>query len=303
MDRPTGKTMDCYVEMVSHAEALSTFKHFQHRFNTGRPPKIGDRHIDISLSSQAELMANLFPRASCINWSGQTPVLYETDNPYNSGYHGFLTSEEMTMTCKHAETPSRSPFAQRVFNRCYESIISTLHKYPWHALEYVSLAERNVLFTSTLTCIKSLMRTLRRGAVPSIYLNRQLLAELICAGLTNPGFTHVQHTAICDTVERAGFPDLLGTVPFTKLGNNLATYWPFEVLNKKPTASSEMLEWYVMLLRQATMPQATSLYEIVQAGNRANVNPFGDLKVEYAGNPKEISMKRPVWPSGTSLTT
>ncbi|KAK5747380.1 hypothetical protein LTR17_000020 [Elasticomyces elasticus] len=39
-----------------------------------------------------------------------------------------VLAEEIVMVIKHAETPHRSPFAQRAIIRVYESHISTLHK-------------------------------------------------------------------------------------------------------------------------------------------------------------------------------
>ncbi len=61
MDRSTGKTMDCYVEFYSTPDAracansLGLRPHGQNR--------IGDRVIDIHLSSQEDLLKELFPKA------------------------------------------------------------------------------------------------------------------------------------------------------------------------------------------------------------------------------------------------
>lgn len=107
MERSTGKTMDCYVELESDAEAIYTVNNYQHRCMNGRAPRIGDRHIEMEVSSQEALMKELFPRAKCVKWDGQSPTVYKTNEPFNSGFNGFLTGEEMVMVQKHAETPQR----------------------------------------------------------------------------------------------------------------------------------------------------------------------------------------------------
>lgn len=107
MERSTGKTMDCFVELSTEHEAHKVFDRFHHRSSNGKAPRIQDRHVQIEISSQAAMMRELFPRAKCVTWEGQVPLVFTPKEAYDSGFRGFLTSEEMTMTLKHAQTPSR----------------------------------------------------------------------------------------------------------------------------------------------------------------------------------------------------
>lgn len=128
MERSTGKTMDVYVELESAAEAKDAVDAFQQRCMVNRQPRIGDRHIDITLSSQEELMGELFPRAKCVRWEGSVPVVYETSEPYNSGFQGFLSGEELVMITKHAETPQRVSFSFFLqldsFTDCFQTTVA-----------------------------------------------------------------------------------------------------------------------------------------------------------------------------------
>ena len=74
---------------------------------TGRPPRLGNRHVDVEVSSQDALLKDLFPRARCIKWQNGFPVLLPNTDPYSSGFTGFLTSEEIVGCLRHAEIPHR----------------------------------------------------------------------------------------------------------------------------------------------------------------------------------------------------
>ena len=107
MERSTAKTMDCYVEFETQKDADHAVERFRRQCASHRHPRIGDRHVEVLESNQAALMKELFPRAKCVHWDGQDPRPYETAEPYNSGFNGFTTAEEMVGTIKHAETPQR----------------------------------------------------------------------------------------------------------------------------------------------------------------------------------------------------
>ena len=61
MERTTGKTMDCYVELETIHEARSIVNSYTARCARGRTPRVGERHVAIELSSQEALMLQLFP--------------------------------------------------------------------------------------------------------------------------------------------------------------------------------------------------------------------------------------------------
>ncbi|GAB7352590.1 hypothetical protein MBLNU459_g2971t1 [Dothideomycetes sp. NU459] len=316
MERSTGKTMDCFVELETNAEASILYNNFQGRCMNGRHPRLGDRQIDFEFSSQQALMKELFPRAKCVRWDGQVPTVYETDEPYNSGFRGFLTGEELVMVQKHAETPQRSPFAQRCHNRTYESLISTLHKYPWFAIDSVTIHERTALFNATMVLLRVLALALRRGISPTM-LTRSLLQELVIAALATPGFNHQQRAMICDNVSYHGFADTLQAVPNAHLGV-LGGFWAFEVLAKKPNVSVDVLAYYVSLLREATTasPSHFTLAQRSAFGDLYDpASPFGNMYVDYGGDRAKLSLAdaalaewnvveellRRVLPSGKSL--
>jgi len=112
MDRHTAKTNDAWVEVKSGREAVFVFNQFDKRTKAGRSAKIGDREVDISMSSQADFMAELFPRAKHVQWYGAVPQVDDGREEYypgvaSTGFVGFLQDEELTFMGKFAETPAR----------------------------------------------------------------------------------------------------------------------------------------------------------------------------------------------------
>ena len=116
MERTTAKTMDCYVEFVSVHEAQVTVNQLVYR---GRPLRLGkpphDRVVTVALSSQDELMKELFPRAKNVVWTGGKPVIQASNEPFNTGFKTFITGEELVMMSKHAEQPHRVSALAKIF--------------------------------------------------------------------------------------------------------------------------------------------------------------------------------------------
>ncbi|KAK5154980.1 hypothetical protein LTR04_005887 [Oleoguttula sp. CCFEE 6159] len=254
MERSTAKTMDCFVEFESGEEATQSIQRFHRQCMSGRHPRIGDRHVDLEASSQEALMKELFPRAKCVRWNGQDPEPYQTDEPYNSGFKGFVTSEEMVMTVKHAETPQR---------------------YPWWAANYYTLSERDLLFKAANSLICALREQLRKGTNNN-QLTPQLLQELVYAALHAPAFSERQRYQLFIS---AGGP---GHVPINM--SPLAPYWVFEGLGRREDATEQVVQYYASLLHTATTSSAfLSLAE--QSANSAagtTRSPFGNVVVPYA---------------------
>lgn len=108
MERSTAKSMDCFVEFETQGEAQLAFDRATRQMNNGgRKPRIGDRLITVHMSSQEQFMKELFPRAKCVQWQGQHPTIVPPEPPFQTGFQGFITSEEMFMVTKFATTPSR----------------------------------------------------------------------------------------------------------------------------------------------------------------------------------------------------
>ena len=106
MERLTSKTMDAFVEFHTMDDAMNACHRHKAGLDRGRPSRLGDRTVDVELSSQKDLMASLFPYARGLKWDGPVPVIdrrSETE-PW-ANFQGFVTNEEMIMLVKHAEVP------------------------------------------------------------------------------------------------------------------------------------------------------------------------------------------------------
>lgn len=108
MERVTSKTLDCFVEFVDLGEAVSAVNRFENNRQGGRG-RLGQRHVDVELSTQDQLMKELFPKAKNVQWDGSRPRIIPRDpnDPYNSGFQGFIIKEELIMLLKHVESPQR----------------------------------------------------------------------------------------------------------------------------------------------------------------------------------------------------
>lgn len=109
MERSTGKTMECYVELQHNGAAQDLVSKADLRYSRGKAIKIGSRHIHFAVSSQGELAAALFPRAKSCLWNPVTgaPEIHDSNDPYSEGFQGFFTIEEMANIVKLAEVPQR----------------------------------------------------------------------------------------------------------------------------------------------------------------------------------------------------
>lgn len=245
--------MDCYVEFYSTPDAracansLGLRPHGQNR--------IGERVIDIQLSSQEELLKELFPKAKNVSWEGGSPKVVETKEMFNSGFKTFVSAEELGCLVRHAEQPHRSNYTQRSPQRTYESIISLLAKFPWYDVRNYTLATRNQIFQATRTMLHILSINLRKAYTtpssastifdsPSKHghsasfggtplLTEQLLKDLLMAGLNAPGFSEKQHWELYQMSEYARQHFRMSP---------LLQHWPWEVLSRKPHVEEDVVE-------------------------------------------------------------
>lgn len=108
MDKVTSKTMDAYVEFVSLEDAMRAVE--RHRLNvaSGRYSRLGERTIEVEVTSQGHLMKDLFPIARGVFWYGVVPEIlpYNHNQPWDN-FKGFISEEEMVMLVKHVEVPHR----------------------------------------------------------------------------------------------------------------------------------------------------------------------------------------------------
>ncbi|KAA8643444.1 hypothetical protein EYZ11_008422 [Aspergillus tanneri] len=237
MERSTAKTMDCYVEFETKTNAQETVNRINQIYETGRPPRLGNRHVDVELSSQDALLKNLFPRAKCVSWKDGIPYALPNTDPYSTGFAGLFTSEEIVGAIRHAEMPHRSPFCAKCPQRTYESTISTLYKFPWFATKLYTVDERNQLFDMTNRHIMSLVSRIKRSN--TVGLDQRLLRDLLYAGLNCPAFNERQKYTLCVNSE-----DMREILRFSDLDK----WFPFDTLVKIPQHSRTTHRYYASLI-------------------------------------------------------
>lgn len=99
--------MDCYVELKTPKDAEDTFKRINRIYETGRNPRLGNRHVDVELANQNMLLKDLFPRAKSIEWINGVPCYSPDNDPFCASHIRFFTGEEITLAIRHAEIPQR----------------------------------------------------------------------------------------------------------------------------------------------------------------------------------------------------
>jgi len=130
-DRQSAKSGDCYIEFPTATDAAHVFssrKNFYDRHSHDPQRVIGGRRVRIKMSSQEELMQEIFPKAKCVTWRKQQPIILPPVDEYTSGFNGFLSSEELVFTSKWALEPRKSKYTGTHPQRPYESIITLLFK-------------------------------------------------------------------------------------------------------------------------------------------------------------------------------
>ncbi|KAK5114694.1 hypothetical protein LTR62_002267 [Meristemomyces frigidus] len=309
MERNTGKTMDAFIEFTRPWEAKKIVETFSKRLQGGHPARIGTRVVEVELSSQEDLMGELFPRAKKVIWKGSTPKVLTNREMYyegilSAGFTGFLSTEEIVMTVKHAETPSCSPFAARAIIRVYESLISTIHKYPWHAHECIYMTERRLLFDCCMSLSNVLVHSLSHGNQNQIENTKPTTAtlqELTVAVLTCPGFSENMKYNYIEQLRTGGWEGMAnGRGMNLKFGGvtPLAGVWPFLILARDPGVQEPLVKYFAELLRDANGMGGRVLSLAEQHSMRTSGSdtphdsataqgPFGRMKFDY-GNAKTI---------------
>lgn len=247
MERVTSKTMDAYVEFVSLDDANKAVeKHHQHILN-GRVSRLGDRPVDVELSSQESLMRDLFPLARGIVWNGVTPQFkpFSHNEPWEN-FKGFVSEEEMVMLVKHVEVPHRSPFSKDCPQRPYECLISTLKKFPWYATDRITIGQRRAAFKATCELLRLLARSIQKQDDP-VNLNNQLQRRLVNAAMKCPGFTPLMKDDIACIAGLSDVDERAFNQP------RFASCWRHQYsISPKPGISFDVLEWYISIIREQT---------------------------------------------------
>ncbi|KXT03832.1 hypothetical protein AC578_8926 [Pseudocercospora eumusae] len=299
MERESGKTMDCFIEVSTPNEAAWVVSQFAKRAERRRPPKVGDRLVEVLYSSQDELMAELFPRAKHVRWSHGQPVVDKTSRNYYagqkaSGFQGFLHSEELVAMTKHALLSERSPFASKSPCRVYEAMITLLYKYPWYDTEHITISERRAIYDCAIGLAKTLINELRRGTNKPTPLQptSALLQELAVAMLSCPGFTEKQKAAIVSQLYQGNYQSMAdGRGVNVQLGgrHEFSFVWPFSALSMLPDADPRLMRYYAGLFRQATSKPTLAERQAAKAAGYEE-KPMGNIKVNYGDNAKDLSL-------------
>lgn len=106
------KTNDAYVEFMSAQAAVAAVERHRKNVSSGRHYRLGDRAVELELSSQTALMKDLFNRAKGVRWEGARPAVLpdHPTEPWNR-FKGFIAVEQMTMLKKHVDCPQRVGFS------------------------------------------------------------------------------------------------------------------------------------------------------------------------------------------------
>ncbi|KAF8864625.1 hypothetical protein BDZ45DRAFT_581744 [Acephala macrosclerotiorum] len=294
MERVTSKTLDCFVEFINFGEAVAAVQRFESNRTGGRGGRLGQRHVEMELSSQSALMAELFPKAKNVEWrnEGQLPIIHETDpsDKYNSGFGGFLSKEELVMLTKHVECPQRSPFSKECPQRPFECLISTLLKYPWYMVDYITIEDRDLLFEATIKLLELLRDRLdgtrENKSEWEIHITPMLYKRCWRAALKCPGFSPTMKDEV---VVKLHLDEMIAQemgVPIFA-----AEYKYLWTIGNKPGAPHDMMLWYAAIIREHTsQKERLSLAEKAAKGEGDQAEKlFGDLHKHF-GHPKDTKV-------------
>ncbi|EFQ29481.1 uncharacterized protein GLRG_04625 [Colletotrichum graminicola M1.001] len=248
MERITGKTTDAYVEFQTLEDASKAVEKYQQNIGRGRMTRIGQRPVDIELSSEAALMKDLFPSAKGVFWTGTNPqILPNNDQEPWDNFKGFVSNEEMTMLVKHVEVPHRSPFSKECPQRPFECLISTLTKFPWHMKANVTVQQRYAIHKATCDLVRILVNSIQDKR-DELNLTHRLLKRLVIAAMRCEGFSALQKDDIAylvgmDEMEQRAF----GQPRFAEAWRHLY------VLVPKTGIPLDVIEWYIAIVRGETV--------------------------------------------------
>ncbi|KAK4200153.1 hypothetical protein QBC40DRAFT_174581 [Triangularia verruculosa] len=256
MERVTSKTGDAFIEFPNHHAACRALDRHSEAIRKHRHPRLGDRPVEMTLSSQKELMEALFPWCRGVRFTnqGRAEMLpFDEVNPWNV-FRGFVTEEEMNLVIKHVEVPSRSPYSKDCPQRPFESMISTLKKLPWYRSDVITLKQRQVIYDATCRLLELLAETLLKEDRPvnnrrqENVLNEQLYKRLVNAAMICPGFSVLQKDNIAFIADLDGSRvTQFNMPPFADCWGHLYNLCP------RPRVPVDLLEWYISLIREETV--------------------------------------------------
>ena len=132
--------------------------------------------------------------------------------------------------------------------RVYESLTSTIHKYPWFAHECVNMTERRLLFDCCVSAAKALMLFLRRTTgerLDNTKPTTATLKEMSVAILTCPGFSEQQKFHYIQHLGAQGYAHFGSAQGLNVVFGGtspLVGAWPFMVLARNPASPEGMVQ-------------------------------------------------------------
>ncbi|PNP41661.1 hypothetical protein TGAMA5MH_06448 [Trichoderma gamsii] len=254
MDKVTSKTMDAYVEFVSLEDAMRAVE--RHRLNVaaGRYARLGERTIEVEVTSQGHLMKDLFPIARGVFWYGVVPEIlpYNHNQPWDN-FKGFISEEEMVMLVKHVEVPHRSPFSRDCPQRPFECLISTIKKFPWFRTDCITIKEREAIYQATLSLIRQLTRSILFQEDTN-HLTPLLLRRLVSAAMFCPAFTPCMKDGIAWMTNMQALDMEYYQLP------RFSNSWRHQyAIGPKPGFPLDLVEWYVAVIREQSSRDILSL--------------------------------------------
>ncbi|KAM5347116.1 hypothetical protein ACJ41O_010121 [Fusarium nematophilum] len=245
MDRATSKTMDAFVEFHTMEDAMRCAERHHQFAQAGRVSRLGERPIEVELSSQATLMKELYPLARGVFWDGATPYImpFNPDEPW-ANFKGFISCEEMVMLVKHVEVPHRSPFSKECPQRPYECLISTLRKFPWFSTNNITITQRLAMFRATAKLLRLLAKSVAQSDDP-VNLNSQLFRRVVKTAMQCKGFTTMMKDDIAYMVHmneneqrRHGQPP------------KPASWVHQYAVAPRPGIPHDVVDWYIRVIRE-----------------------------------------------------
>ncbi|KAI8273379.1 hypothetical protein K4K56_002080 [Colletotrichum sp. SAR 10_98] len=274
MERVTGKTTDAYVEFHTLEDATKAVEKHQQNLSRGRVTRIGQRPVEIELSSQSALMKDLFPSSRGVFWNGCNPqVLPDNAQEPWENFKGFVSNEEMTMLVKHVEVPHRSPFSKECPQRPFECLISTLTKFPWHMKTHITVQQRHAMHKATCDLLRILVSSIRDHR-DEVNLTQRLLKRVVAAAMRCEGFSATQKDDVAYLVDMEEMEQRsFGQPRFAESWRHLY------VLVPKNGVPLDVIEWYISVIRDET----NRFLELQPFQEKCQTRAVGDATDGYFG--------------------
>ncbi|KAJ5720019.1 hypothetical protein N7493_006897 [Penicillium malachiteum] len=279
MERSTGKTIDCFIELADPNSAAELVRWLNDGVHFTR---VGSRRADITASNQGELMKALFPKAKCVEWSiDGEPSIRERypDEMYSTGFTGFITQEELRCVLAYAEGPDRNTFTKKVLQRTYEALLSIVWKFPWHMTKLYTLRDRNQIFMTLRSMVELLVYKIENRHRQLLGLDGLLVSDLVHAALNCPGFNPRMKFCMVQISHRLDPGSVCG-----HLSPEALAYFPFDTLTWLHPFRVSALQFYGGLIGDGQTTSTLQAGLINRWADPRLLTPYGRQWYEWDVN-------------------